>query len=254
MTTIYVITPTYARATQKADLIRLSQTLQHITDVHWIVVEDANATSKLVTNVLKRSKLLYTQLSIRTPAFLLRQKKEPKWKKPRGVAQRNRALLWLRENIQLKKSNGVVYFADDDNTYDKDLFNKFRNTKRVSVWPVGLVGGLRFEGPRCNNGKITGWRVVFDPNRPFPFDMAGFAINLELILENYQAHFSSSVAPGYLESSLLSSLVQDKTQLETITPNCREILVWHTTTARAHLNREPYVKAAKTLEDDKVEV
>lgn len=36
---IYVITPTYARLTQKADLIRLSQTLQLVNDIHWIVIE-----------------------------------------------------------------------------------------------------------------------------------------------------------------------------------------------------------------------
>ena len=37
--TIYVVTPTYARLTQKADLIRLSQTLQHVNNIHWIVIE-----------------------------------------------------------------------------------------------------------------------------------------------------------------------------------------------------------------------
>lgn len=95
------------------------------------VLQDANATSRLVTNILKRSKLPYTQLSIRTPAFLRRQKKDPKWKKPRGVAQRNRALLWLREHKQPKKSKGIVYFADDDNTYDKELFDKVKNSSFI---------------------------------------------------------------------------------------------------------------------------
>ncbi len=38
---IYVVTPTYARATQTADLTRLAQTLRLVPAVHWIVVEDA---------------------------------------------------------------------------------------------------------------------------------------------------------------------------------------------------------------------
>lgn len=84
--------------------------------------------------------------------------------------------------------------------------------------------------------------------------MAGFAVNLELILQNYKAHFSASVAPGYLESSFLSSLVKNKNELETITADCRTIMVWHTTTLRTALNREHFVKAIPGLDDDKVEV
>ena len=37
--TVYVITPTYKRHTQKADLTRLSQTLLHVPRLHWIVVD-----------------------------------------------------------------------------------------------------------------------------------------------------------------------------------------------------------------------
>lgn len=49
---------------------------------------------------------------------------EPKWKKPRGVSQRNVALKWLRENRNRSTDLGVIYFADDDNTYDLQLFNE----------------------------------------------------------------------------------------------------------------------------------
>ena len=41
----------------------------------------------------------------------------------RGVLQRNAGLTWLRAN---NKTNGVVYFADDDNTYDVRLFEEVR--------------------------------------------------------------------------------------------------------------------------------
>ena len=39
--TIYVVTPTYARPVQKAELTRLSNTLLHVPSLHWIVVEDS---------------------------------------------------------------------------------------------------------------------------------------------------------------------------------------------------------------------
>lgn len=37
---VYVVTPTYRRPTQKADLTRLGQTLMNLDFVFWIVVED----------------------------------------------------------------------------------------------------------------------------------------------------------------------------------------------------------------------
>ena len=39
---------------------------------------------------------------------------------PRGVANRNLGLAWVLSNAE----QGVVYFADDDNTYDIRLFQE----------------------------------------------------------------------------------------------------------------------------------
>lgn len=47
-------------------------------------------------------------------------KNRTKGPKPRGVSNRNRGLKWVRDNAE----TGVVYFADDDNTYDLELFNE----------------------------------------------------------------------------------------------------------------------------------
>ena len=68
----------------------------------------------------------------------------------RGVLQRNAGLQWLRDTYSssLEGQDGVVYFADDDNTYSDELFREMRNTKTVSVWPVGLSGGLMVERPK----------------------------------------------------------------------------------------------------------
>lgn len=46
--------------------------------------------------------------------------KKRKGPKPRGVSNRNRGLEWLRDNA----TDGVFYFADDDNTYDIRLFEE----------------------------------------------------------------------------------------------------------------------------------
>jgi beta-1,3-glucuronyltransferase len=48
--------------------------------------------------------------------------KKKKGAKPRGVSNRNRGLQWLRTNAK----NGVFYFADDDNTYDIQLFEEVK--------------------------------------------------------------------------------------------------------------------------------
>ena len=47
--------------------------------------------------------------------------KDRKGAKPKGVANRNLGLEWVLENSE---EGGVVYFADDDNTYDLRLFNE----------------------------------------------------------------------------------------------------------------------------------
>ena len=48
-----------------------------------------------------------------------------------------------------------------------------RDTKRVSVWPVGLSGGLKYEGPICEHGKVVDWYAMWDRERTFMIDMAG---------------------------------------------------------------------------------
>lgn len=49
--------------------------------------------------------------------------KYKKWgSKPRGVSQRRLAMEWLKGNAV----DGAFYFADDDNTFDPDLFEQVR--------------------------------------------------------------------------------------------------------------------------------
>ena len=51
---IYMVTPTHSCLTQKADLTRLCHTLMHVTNLHWIVVEDSVEKTSLVTCFLAR--------------------------------------------------------------------------------------------------------------------------------------------------------------------------------------------------------
>lgn len=59
----------------------------------------------------------------------------------RGWYQRTRALQYLRNNTELiteGSNKSVVFFGDDDNSYDIRLFNNYiRNVKKVGIWAVG---------------------------------------------------------------------------------------------------------------------
>ncbi|KAJ8308210.1 hypothetical protein KUTeg_013084, partial [Tegillarca granosa] len=222
--TIYLITPTHTRLEQKAELTRLSHTLRHVKNLHWIVIEDCDKKTNLVTNFLANCGVTYTHLYAETPAQVKLKSNDPNWLKPRGVLQRNAGLTWLRKNLNPESDKGVVYFADDDNTYDLDLFEEMRYTKKVSVWPVGLVGALRYE------------------KRPFAMDMAGFAVNLKLIHDHPEALFSNTVPRGYQESTILKKMSLTLEDLEPKANNCKKILVWHTRTEKTKTKNEDKMK------------
>uniref|UniRef100_A0A8C2BA05 Galactosylgalactosylxylosylprotein 3-beta-glucuronosyltransferase n=1 Tax=Cyprinus carpio TaxID=7962 RepID=A0A8C2BA05_CYPCA len=229
---IYAITPTYSRAVQKAELTRLANTFRQVPQFHWIVVEDSNSHTELVSRFLARSGLRYTHLNVFTPRRFKRTGM------PRATEQRNLALGWLRGHLSFK-DKGVVFFADDDNTYSLELFEEMRSTRRVSVWPVGLVGGRRYERPLVEKGKVVGWYTGWKADRPFAIDMAGFAVNLQVILSNPRALFKRRGAkPGMQESDFLKQITKVE-DLEPKAKNCTQVLVWHTRTEKVNLGNEP---------------
>ena len=96
-------------------------------------MEDAEGPTPLVSGLLAASGLLFTHLAVLTPKAQRLREGEPGWVRPRGVEQRNRALDWLRSGrgaVGGEKdppppgTRGVVYFADDDNTYSRELFEE----------------------------------------------------------------------------------------------------------------------------------
>jgi hypothetical protein len=69
-TTIIIITPTHKRPERFADMTRFSQTLMHIKNLHWVVIEDGNATVPAVERILQRSRIPYVYFYTTTkPGF-----------------------------------------------------------------------------------------------------------------------------------------------------------------------------------------
>uniref|UniRef100_A0A0X3NRD2 Galactosylgalactosylxylosylprotein 3-beta-glucuronosyltransferase n=1 Tax=Schistocephalus solidus TaxID=70667 RepID=A0A0X3NRD2_SCHSO len=217
------LTPTYARHTQVADLVRFCNAISHVPKLHWIIVEDSNNNTEAVSGVVRRCPVRSTLLCATSP----------KNRRIRGSNQRNEGLNWIRNHTIWPEHKAVVYFADDDNTYDPRIFEEMRTTVRGSTWPVGLVGGRIREGCLTNGSdrtKIIGFDAIFRRNRKFPIDMAGFAVNVELIHRYPNAHFD------YVHENLQEGLILYKLgfknayELEPKANGCREVLVWHTRT------------------------
>lgn len=146
---------------------------------------------------------------------------------PRGVANRRASLSWIKNNI---KSPGVLYFGDDDNTFDLALFSEIRYTKKVSMFPVGLIGLYAVSSPIVRHGEVIGFFDSWPASRLFPVDMAGFAVNLD-----YLALSPNATMPyheGHEEDGFLRSLGLTISDIEPKASNCTEVLVWHTQTKK----------------------
>lgn len=216
---IYFITPTYPRREQVAELTRLAQTLMHVSNLFWIVADDNHICNPMVMQLLPRFGIPFTHLASPMPEMYRKASVVP-----RGVANRRAALSWIRGNIK----TGVLYFGDDDNTFDLRLFEEIRNTKRVSMFPVGLIGDYGVSSPIVKEGKIIGFYDSWPAKRKFPVDMAGFAVNIEFLLKYPNA--TMPFKAGYEEDMFLRSLGITLDEIEPKADDCTEVLVWHTQT------------------------
>jgi hypothetical protein len=59
---LYIITPTYRRPEQIAELTRMAQTLKHVQNLHWLVIEDAEEKTQMVSEFLQRSGISHDHL------------------------------------------------------------------------------------------------------------------------------------------------------------------------------------------------
>ncbi|VDO03898.1 unnamed protein product [Rodentolepis nana] len=200
-------------------------------------------------------------------------------KRVRGSAQRNKGIEWIRNHPVPANEKAIVFFADDDNTYDPRIFKEATHkptllsfvfsdtspsslspvssvdrtahcvlpfgttagcyfmqmltTELGSTWPVGLVGGSKWEGcitdPKDRTKIIDFW-CIFRPWRQFPFDMAAFAVNARLFTLFPSAQFDYFRALEQ-EGVILSQLgFRSGYDLEPKVNGCSKILVWHTKT------------------------
>uniref|UniRef100_A0A182VR66 Galactosylgalactosylxylosylprotein 3-beta-glucuronosyltransferase n=1 Tax=Anopheles minimus TaxID=112268 RepID=A0A182VR66_9DIPT len=215
---LYIITPTYRRPEQIPELTRLGYTLKHVQNVLWIVVEDSENRTAAVARLLEEIGVPFVQLAAPMPAQYRKQKV-----KPRGVSNRNRALQWIRANA----TEGTLYFADDDNTYNLKLFEQLRHVRKVAMFPVGLISKYQVSSPVVKNGTITGFYDGWLGGRKYPLDMAGFAVSVKFLHSRPKAQMPFK--PGYEEDGFLRSLEPlELKEVELLASNCTEILTWHT--------------------------
>ncbi|XP_045509672.1 galactosylgalactosylxylosylprotein 3-beta-glucuronosyltransferase S-like isoform X1 [Colias croceus] len=215
---IYYVTPTYPRPEQVPELTRLAYTLMHVPRLHWIVADDQPICSEEVSKILKRTGLPYTHLSSPKP-YLYKGTNFP-----RGVSNRRAALTWLQENV----NEGVLYFGDDDNTVDLQLFDEIRLTKKVSMFPVGLIGDYGVSSPVVKDGKVVGFFDSWPGSRLFAVDMAGFAVNIEYLKPSANMPYIA----GHEEDRFLVSIGLKMEDIEPLAANCSRVLVWHTKTVK----------------------
>lgn len=106
---------------------------------------------------------------------------------PRGVSNRRAALNWIRLNHDANDSNAVIYFGDDDNTFHLDLFKEIRTTKKISMFPVGLIGEYGVSSPIIDKVSNNSGRIIITCT------VVTYTINLGVIFHDmFQQHLHLS--------------------------------------------------------------
>lgn len=112
---IHVITWSRKRSVQKPLLHRLLNTLATVTDIHWLLVENATNTSQWLSDLLMTSPVPVTHLATWSDVTQY------------PVTQINHALTHLLTSYPLS-SDDVIYFADEETTIDRQLFGAVRDS------------------------------------------------------------------------------------------------------------------------------
>ncbi|CAL8088843.1 unnamed protein product [Orchesella dallaii] len=222
---VWVVTPTYRYPYQYPELTRIAQALYPARKfVRWLIADDHTKSKGHPTHKKDLRRLLN---GFNINFTLITSRKRPKNAmvvlNPKGVDARQAALNYIRQ----RKLKGTVYFADDDNTYDSDIFRQIQDTKTVSVWPTGLLTQWIVSAPVVNaEGMVIDFFDKF--RRRFSVDFASFAINCSLLHENENANIPW--IQGYEETKFLEKLGVDISQFQPLAANATEVLTWHTKT------------------------
>lgn len=98
---------------------------------------------------------------------------------------------------------------------------KIRETKMISMFPVGLVTEFMLTTPVVRNGAIVefydGWNI-----RKYAVDMAEFAVNIEFLLTRPKAYFVHEA--GWQETAFLKMLEPfDFKDIQPMANNCTQV-------------------------------
>jgi len=207
MERLLFITPTFNRPNQIDYIKRCISIFSKVENFFWIIIEDDSQTNPQIDELLKQSKISHIYIHYGpTRCF--------------GNAQRNYAL----EMIYSTNLSGIIYFADDDNMWNEELFEEIRKTKRVSIFPVGNMGPNKIERPIIRNGRIIDWDSEWKERR-FPVDMGAFAFHSDILKELQPPFFDFYGAGG--ETEFLEKFVRFDGEFEILCNNCEECYVWH---------------------------
>ena len=209
---VILVTPTYERPQRMPFINRLIDIFKRWDNILWIVIEEGSVIYEDVRNALEKSGISYVYLNIPENRPL-----------KKGDAQRNLALHYIRDN----KLKGIVYFADDDNYYDRQLINEIRKTKKISIFPVGNLGPHYVERPYVRNNRIVGWDAGWT-ERKYPVDMAGFAVNAD-VFQALEEPLWPGPPPGIRggEMEFIEKIIRSKDEFEILCDGCRKCYAWH---------------------------
>ncbi|MBF0216436.1 MAG: hypothetical protein HQL30_05520 [Candidatus Omnitrophica bacterium] len=228
---IIVVTATYSRPGQIHYLRRMGKTLKAINNLFWIISEEAKQPNDRIVALLLGSSIQHKYLNIDPVGDM-------------GNAPKNAGLAYIKKN----NLEGIVYIADDDNFYQKELFEEIRKTIRVAIMPVGNIPGKGTERPVVVNSRIVSWEANWQ-TRKYPVDWAAVSFNSD-VLKNLDYPFIGEIMDGaepvnFLEKSIperktwlaahcggesefLEKIVDSKDELEVgLCDECTRCYVWY---------------------------
>ncbi|KAI6181252.1 Galactosylgalactosylxylosylprotein 3-beta-glucuronosyltransferase [Aphelenchoides besseyi] len=210
--TIVVITATNRQMERLADLMRFSQTLMHIKNVRWIVVENGTTKVPAVERLLKRSRIPHEYLTYQQNRELISS-----W------SIRWTAVKRIRKNVNDYAKDSIVLFADAETSYDLRFFDSLvRRVDSIGIWPVGLVDGKNHT--KAEDAEIS----IAEMRSSIPVHVSGFAIRLSLLLnakpQKERQCMLKKNAPKVVPCILK---LFNQSKIKTMGTN-QEVLIWHT--------------------------
>lgn len=101
---------------------------------------------------------------------------------------------------------------------------QIRSTKKVSMFPVGLITKLGVSTPLVRLGRLVGFYDGWMAGRKFPVDMAGFAVSVDFLLSRPKA--AMPYRPGFEEDGFLKSLSPfEPREIELLAANCTKVML-----------------------------